>query len=51
LWGRLSGRAIPESLPEAARVVLARLSCDLIDDEDVRPEWLETLADRQEVFA
>jgi acetoin utilization protein AcuC len=51
LWGRLSGRAIPERLPEAARAVLARLSCDLIDDEDVRPEWLETFADRQEEFA
>lgn len=51
LWGRLSGREIPGRLPEAARAVLARLSCDLVDDEDVRPEWLETLADRQEVPA
>ena len=51
LWGRLSGREIPERLPDAARAVLARLSCDLVDDEDVRPEWLETLADRQEALA
>ena len=27
LWGRLSGRAIPPALPEAARTLLARLSC------------------------
>jgi acetoin utilization protein AcuC len=45
LWGRLSGRTIPESLPEPARSVLRHLQCDLIDEEDVRPEWLVTLAD------
>lgn len=46
LWGRLSRRAIPADLPAEARAVLARLSCDLVDEEDVRPEWLHTLADR-----
>ena len=51
LWGRLSGREIPARLPEAARAILARLSCDLVDDEDRRPEWLETLADGQEALA
>lgn len=51
LWGRLSGREIPGRLPEAARAILGRLSCDLLDDEDMRPEWLETLADRQEQLA
>ncbi|MGE5666677.1 MAG: acetoin utilization protein AcuC [Betaproteobacteria bacterium] len=45
LWGRLSQRAIPESLPAAGREILARLHCDLVDDEDVRPQWLTTLAD------
>jgi len=45
LWGRLSGREIPAALPEAARAVLAGLSCDLVDDDEVRPEWLATLAD------
>jgi acetoin utilization protein AcuC len=45
LWGRLSGRAIPLQLPDAARAVLASLACDLVDDEDLRPEWLSTLAD------
>ncbi len=45
LWARLSGREIPGALPPAARAVLQRLACDLVDDEDVRPEWLATLAD------
>ncbi len=45
LWAHLSGRAIPAVLPHCARDVLAGLSCDLVDDEDRRPEWLTTLAD------
>lgn len=45
LWGRLSGREIPATLPRDARTILGRLRCDLIDEEDVRPEWLATLAD------
>lgn len=45
LWGILSGRAIPAALPPAAREVLARLSCDLIDGDEVREQWLTTLAD------
>jgi hypothetical protein len=32
-------------LPESALAVLAGLSCDLIDDGDIRREWLDTLAD------
>ncbi|MGE5168745.1 MAG: hypothetical protein ACM3JC_00095, partial [Rudaea sp.] len=46
LWARLSGRAIPQSLPANAREVLTRLHCPLIDDDEVRPEWLATLADQ-----
>ena len=45
LWGLLSGRDIPDSLPEQARLVLADLDCDLVEEEDRRPEWLTTLAD------
>jgi acetoin utilization protein AcuC len=45
LWARLAHREIPRVLPPPAREVLAKLSCDLVDDEDVRPEWLATLAD------
>jgi acetoin utilization protein AcuC len=45
LWGRLRGRDIPAALPEDARSLLATLSCDLVDDEDILPEWTTTLAD------
>lgn len=45
LWARLSGRSIPATLPQPARAILASLSCDLVEDEDLRPEWLSTLAD------
>jgi acetoin utilization protein AcuC len=45
LWGRLSGREIPVVLPADAQLILRSLACDLIDDEDVEPTWLETLAD------
>ena len=45
LWGRIAGEAIPEALPPEARAVLAPLCCDLIDDEDIDPNWLISLAD------
>ena len=45
LWGRLSGHELPELLPEAARTLLAGLNCDLVDADEVRPEWIATLAD------
>jgi acetoin utilization protein AcuC len=45
LWGRLSGRDIPATLPPDARAILLRLRCDLIDEDHVCAEWLATLAD------
>jgi acetoin utilization protein AcuC len=45
LWGRLSGRELPVALPVAARSILRRLECDLVEDEDVEASWLTTLAD------
>ena len=45
LWGRLSGRAIPDELPSAAQNLLAGFECDLVDDEDVPPHWRTRLAD------
>jgi hypothetical protein len=51
LWGRLSGREVPATLSSAAARILAALQCDLVDDEDVRPEWLTTLADSPNVGA
>jgi acetoin utilization protein AcuC len=58
IWGRLSRRAIPRRLPEVASEVLRGLACDLVDDEDIDPSWIATLADegtnacvRQDVLA
>jgi acetoin utilization protein AcuC len=45
MWGLLEGRDIGGVLPERARAVLARLDCDLVDDEDRDPAWLTTLVD------
>ena len=46
IWAKVSGRAVPERLPEAASTLLCGLHCDLVDDEDVDPGWITTLADR-----
>jgi acetoin utilization protein AcuC len=45
IWGSISKREFPKVLPAQAQAVLEGLSCDLVDDEDRRPEWLTTLAD------
>lgn len=45
LWGRLSQREIPATLPPRARAILQGLSCDLVEEEDMRPEWTAALAD------
>jgi len=45
LWARLSQRAVPDPLPDAACALLRGLRCDLIDEEDVDARWTTTLAD------
>ena len=45
LWGRLSGRAVPMDLPGPAMDLLRVLQCDLIEDDEIDPAWLSTLAD------
>jgi acetoin utilization protein AcuC len=45
LWGRLSGQDFPQRLPEEALNMLQKMSCDLIDEEDVEPAWLTSLVD------
>ena len=49
LWGLLSGRSVPGSLPPAAQAVLEGLDCDLVEDEDRKPSWFTTLADEPHV--
>lgn len=45
IWARLSKQPMPSVLPERAQAVLRALHCDLVDDEDVDPAWLTTIAD------
>lgn len=45
IWAALSGRGAPDRLPEAASALLRELRCDLIDEEDVDPRWITSLAD------
>jgi acetoin utilization protein AcuC len=45
LWGTLCGLALPATLPAQAGAILRALRCDLVDDEDLRPEWFISLAD------
>jgi len=45
LWGRLSARDLPETLPARAQDMLRGLDCDLIDPDEVPEAWITTLAD------
>jgi len=45
MWGRLSGQEMPQVLPEEALNLLKKMSCDLIDEEDVEHAWLTSLVD------
>jgi len=45
LWARLSGQPIPGTLPRAARAILDRLDCDLVDEDERDPAWVTTIAD------
>jgi len=51
LWGSINQFEMPERLPLSNSDMLGRLECDLIDDEDIKPEWTTTLADPITVFA
>ena len=45
LWGRIAGCPMPDTLPPAARQLLAGMRCDLVDEDDVDETWLTQLAD------
>lgn len=44
-WGLISNQDVHINLPEPARKMLKSLACDLIDPEDMQPEWTTTLLD------
>ncbi len=45
LWGRLAGFSEPDKLPAKACAILAALESDLIDEDEVLPQWIDRLAD------
>jgi acetoin utilization protein AcuC len=45
LWGWLNRFDVAAPLPPAARAILRRLDCDLVDEEDVSDTWFETMLD------
>jgi len=47
LWGLLSGKVLPKTLPKEAQAILARFDSDLIDEEDRLPEWITRLEDEE----
>jgi len=46
LWGRLSRRGMPDVLPLPVQAYLQAIECDLVDEEDIRADWIVTLADK-----
>ena len=45
LWARLCGHTVPDRASAGAMAVLAALECDLVDEDEIAPEWLTTIAD------
>jgi acetoin utilization protein AcuC len=45
LWGYLNDEPMPEWLPDEIRGIFRRFDCDLVDDDDRKPEWFERLDD------
>ncbi len=46
LWGVLSQQTLPGTLPPSARHLLGELQCDLIDEDEIEPQWLTHLQDQ-----
>jgi acetoin utilization protein AcuC len=47
MWGRLTGQAFPDRLPGEAVEMLRGMECDLVDEEDIEDDWLNTLVDKR----
>ena len=45
LWGSLAGYDVLSPLTASAIDLLGSLECDLVDDEDINPSWLNSIAD------
>ena len=47
LWAKINGYEIHAILPIEIKEMFAAMSCDLIDDDEVNPEWLDTIIDKE----
>ena len=45
MWGMIKGEPRPERLPDEAVNYLEQMECDLIDEDEIEPNWLMSLAD------
>ena len=45
MWGRILGREIPDQLPPEAVEFMRAMECELVDEDEVQPSWLTTMAD------
>ncbi|MDJ0750746.1 MAG: acetoin utilization protein AcuC [Woeseiaceae bacterium] len=45
MWGMIKGETVPQHLPDDAVRYLADMECDLIDEDEIDPAWLTSLAD------
>jgi len=45
MWARINGYPIPETLPDEASELLAEMESELVDEDDMNPKWLSTIAD------
>ncbi len=48
LWATIAGCNIPSSLTVPAVDLLNSLECDLVDEEDINPSWLNSIVDETE---
>jgi acetoin utilization protein AcuC len=51
LWASMNGFEIPTPLPSDAQSLLQGLQCDLVDEDEMDPQWLTSLTDRRRVLA
>ncbi|MEL7490988.1 MAG: acetoin utilization protein AcuC [Pseudomonadota bacterium] len=45
LWGRLDRHDAPQRLPQSVRDLFQTFECDLVDEDDFNPRWMESLED------
>jgi len=45
MWGRLTLQEMPCELPKEAQLLLGRMQCDLIDEDEIEEDWIRSLVD------